>query len=235
MNVAPFAPPTTSTSSRATPLYPLNWENETLTAYALNVIHHEQGRTFVATMHVVPELIKSHWTNPINYPRGTRELLLVDNLLTLGAWRSGRGMQRGGFKSNKQINCIRIHSESVVRDQNVTGRIQIQCTRMWVGGKYVDFHALQFLIQFFLVGAENSNFRPLTWGTWALIYFVRFLYSSTCYGFKNSLAFGRKRRLDRHTGHAIYPTGGGLDKRIAFIGLVGNLLKWWSSRGIIPI
>lgn len=102
-----------------------------------------------------------------------------------------------------------------------------------VGGKYVDFHALQFLIQFFLVGAENSNFRPLTW-VLGHLYLVRFLYSSKCYGFKNSLAFGRKRRLDRHTGHAIYPTGGGLDKRIAFIGLVGNLLKW-SSRGIIPI
>lgn len=102
-----------------------------------------------------------------------------------------------------------------------------------VGGKYVDFHALQFLIQFFLVGAENSNFRPLTW-VLGHLYLVRFLYSSKSYGFKNSLAFGRKMRLDRHTGHAIYPTGGGLDKRIAFIGLVWNLLKW-SSRGILPI
>lgn len=54
-----------STSCRATPPNTLNWENETFTAYALSVIHHEQGRTFVATMHVVPELIKSHWTNPI--------------------------------------------------------------------------------------------------------------------------------------------------------------------------
>lgn len=151
MNFATFVPPTTSTSCRATPPHTLNWGNETLTAYALNVIHHEQGRTFVATMHVVPELIKSHWTNPINYyPRGTRELLLVDNLLTLGAWHSGRGIQRGGFKSNKQINCIRIHSESVVRDQNVTGRIQIQCTWMWVANMSTFMHC-NFWSNFFLL------------------------------------------------------------------------------------